>query len=77
LSNNYYQNETPKAESRTENHWHTSPETCPLGDEVAADRLIKSAFYPSRFMPGESVVATLTRKRVVFPAFSSREVTLG
>jgi len=33
----YYQNETPKAESRTENHWHTSSEKCLLGYEVAAD----------------------------------------
>jgi len=28
-------------------------------------------------MPGGSVVTTLTQKRAVFPAFSSREVTLG
>jgi len=35
--NNYYQNETPKAESRTEKHWHTSPETYLLGYEVAVD----------------------------------------
>jgi len=33
-----------------------------------------SAFYPSCFMPGESVVTTLTQKRAVFPA---REVTSG
>jgi len=37
LCNKYHQNETPKAENRTEKHWHTSPETCLLGYEVAAD----------------------------------------
>jgi len=37
LCNNYYQNETPKAESRTEKHWHASPSTCLLGYNVAAD----------------------------------------
>ena len=36
-----------------------------------------SAFYPSRVMTGGSVVTTLKQKRPVFPAFSSREVTLG
>jgi len=36
-----------------------------------------SAFYPSRVIPGESTVTTLTQKRAVFPAFSSREVTSG
>jgi len=65
-----YQNETPKAESRTEKHWHSSPKTYLLGCEVAADS-------PSRFVPGESVVTTLTQKRAVFPTFSSREVTSG
>jgi len=33
--------------------------------------------YPSRFMPGKSVVPTLAQKRSVFPAFLSREVTSG
>jgi len=37
LVQHYYQNETPKAESRTEKHWYTSPETSLLGYEVAAD----------------------------------------
>jgi len=74
---NYYQNETPTAESRTEKHWHTSLETCLLGYEGAADWMINSAFYPSRFLPGESVVTALTQKRAVFPAYSSREVTSG
>jgi len=77
LCNNYNQNETPTPESRTEKHWHTSPETGLLGNEVAADWLINSAFYPSRFMQGGSVVTTLTQQRAVFPAFPSREVTSG
>jgi len=47
-----------------------------LGYEVAAVWLINSAFYPSRVMPGGSVVTTLTQKRAVFPAFSFHEVTL-
>jgi len=74
LCNTYYHNETPKAESLTEKHWHTSPETYLLRDEVAADLLINSAFYPNRVMPGESAITTVMRKRA---AFSSREVTSG
>jgi len=27
LCNNYYQNETRKAERQTEKHWHASPQT--------------------------------------------------
>jgi len=45
--------------------------------EVAAVWLINSALYPSHVMPGRSVVTTSMQKRAVFPAFSSREVTLG
>ena len=77
LCNNYYENESRKAESRTEKHWLMSPQTYLLGHEVAAVWLINSAFYPSRVIPGGSVITTLTQKRAVFPTFSSREVTFG
>ena len=45
--------------------------------EVAVVWLINSAIYPSRVVLGESVVTALTERRAVFPAFSSREVSLG
>jgi len=59
LCNTYYQNETPKAETRTEKHWQSSPDTYLLDYEVVADWLRNSAFYPSRFMPDGSGVTTV------------------
>jgi len=44
LCSNYHQNESRKAERRTEKHYHTSPLIYLLGCEVAAVWLITGRF---------------------------------
>ena len=48
MCNTYYQNETPKVESRTEKHWHTSPKTRLLRYEVVADSMLNSVLCAPR-----------------------------
>jgi len=69
------QNETLKAENRTEKQWNTNPETFRL--RGSCQWIDKLSFLSSRFMPRGSVVTSLRQKRAVFPAFLSREVILG
>jgi len=51
-SNHYYQNKSHQGESRTENLWHSRPQTHLLRYNIDAVQMTNSMFYSNHVMQG-------------------------